>query len=333
MEQDFWKGKKVLVTGANGFVGSNLIAELLRRNAEVFAFVENLDHENPLFSKIKSRLTGIVIGDVADYAAVNTAFSDNDIEICFHLAAQALVGDAFESPLPTFCTNILGTTNILEAARCANRFNGLIIASTTHVYGDNKDLPYLESFFPRPSRPYETSKACADILAQTYYYTYDLPVAIARFTNTYGPGDLNFSRVVPKAMRSVAKNENPEIIGGTAVRDYIYIKDAVDAYITLAEQVGKEGVRGEAFNFGSEQLLSVVQMTQKVIEASGKDGLDVIVHASESRNREIDKQYVSVEKARKLLGWEAKYDVDDGLCDTYMWYCGVNNNTLNKRYE
>jgi CDP-glucose 4,6-dehydratase len=320
MEHDFWKGKKVLVTGANGFVGSNLVTELLRRQAEVFAFVADSDHENPLFSEIKSRLAGVMIGDVADYHAVNAAFSDNGIEICFHLAAQALVGDAFESPLPTFRTNILGTTNVLEAARCSKDFKSLVIASTTHVYGDNKELPYLETFFPRPSRPYETSKACADILAQTYYYTYNLPVAIARFTNTYGPGDLNFSRVVPKAMQSVVNGKNPEIIGGTAVRDYLYIKDAVDAYMMLAENVEREEIKGQAFNFGSERLLSVIGMTEKVIDVSGKKDLDVIVHSAESRSKEIDKQYVSVEKARNLLGWEARYGVEEALRETYAWY-------------
>ncbi len=320
MNQAFWKGKRVLVTGANGFVGSNLITALLQQDAKVFVFVDSLHNENPIFSQVKEQLSGIIVGDVAKYDAVSAAFTDNDIHVCFHLAAQAIVGNAFESPLPTFRTNILGTINVLESARCSKDFKSLVIASTTHVYGDNKKLPYLESFFPRPSRPYETSKACADILAQTYYYTYDIPVAIARFTNTYGPGDFNFSRVVPKAMRSVAKNEDPEIIGGTAIRDYIYIKDAVNAYLTLAENTENHDVRGQAFNFGSGQLLSVVEMTEKVIEVSQNKNLSVVVHPEQVRKKEIDKQYVSVEKAKKFLDWEAKYNIEEGLRETLEWY-------------
>lgn len=321
MKRFSWKDKKVLVTGATGFIGSNLVRELLKKDARVFALIHgNVSHENQRFSSSEKKKIRFVEADIRDYEALEKIFTKNKIDTCFHLAAQPIVMTAFESPLPTFDVNIRGTINILESSRCSKYLKRLVVASTTHVYGNNRELPYIESFSAKPSRPYETSKACADMLAQTYYYTYGLPVAMTRMTNTYGPGDSNFSRLVPKVMKAVAEGKNPEIIGGTAVRDYLYVKDAVSGYLALAENVSRREIRGEAFNFGSGQIFSVAEVAQKIMKASGKKNLKLKVHAEIELRKEVDKQYVSTEKAKALLGWSPKYSLDQGLKETYAWY-------------
>lgn len=316
-----WKDKKVLVTGASGFIGSNLVKELVKREAHVFALIHtDADASEHLFTGAEKKKIITVVGDVRNYECVAELFTKNKIDTCFHLAAQPIVMTGFESPLSTFDVNIRGTINILEAARCSRYLKRLVVASTTHVYGNNRELPYIESFSARPSRPYETSKACVDMLAQTYFYTYGLPVAMTRMTNTYGPGDHNLSRLVPKVMRAVARGEHPEIIDGTAVRDYLYIKDAVTAYLLLAENLHRREVQGEAFNFGSGQIFSVLEVAQKILAVSGKKNLKLKVHPEIELKKEIDTQYVSTEKAKALLGWSPRYALEKGLRETYAWY-------------
>lgn len=321
MKNFSWKGKNVLVTGATGFIGGNLVKELIKRGANAFALIHDSSSETKsLFSLAEKKKMHFVQADVRDYEELERVFTKNKIDTCFHLAAQPIVMTAFESPLPTFDVNIRGTINILEAARCSRYLKRLVVASTTHVYGNNRDLPYVESFSAKPSRPYETSKACADMLAQTYYYTYGLPVAMTRMTNTYGPGDNNFSRLIPKVIKAIVEGKNPEIIGGTAVRDYLYVKDAVNGYLALAENVGRQEIRGEAFNFGSGQIFSALEVAQKIVALSGKKNTRLKVHPEIELKKEIDKQYVSTEKAKGLLGWSPGYSLDQGLKETYRWY-------------
>lgn len=321
MKNGFWKKRKVLITGATGFIGSNLVQELISRGSDVFALTYGISYEqHDFFSSAEKKKIRFIRADVREYEQLSDIFTKNRIDTCFHLAAQPIVMTAFESPLPTFDVNIRGTINILEAARCSRYLKRLVIASTTHVYGNNRDLPYIESFAAKPSRPYETSKACADMLAQTYYYTYGLPVAMTRMTNTYGPGDINFSRIIPKVIHAILEGRDPEIIGGTAVRDYLYVKDAVSGYLALAENVGRQEIRGEAFNFGSGQIFSAIEVAQKILKISGQKKLRLIVHAEIELKKEIDKQYVSTEKARGLLGWSSRYSLDQGLKETYQWY-------------
>jgi CDP-glucose 4,6-dehydratase len=320
-KKNFWKKRKVLITGATGFIGSNLVRELIRRDADVFSLMHNSDFETGgIFSLAEKKKIHFVQADVRDYEKLAKIFTKYKINTCFHLAAQPLVMTAFESPLPTFDTNIRGTINILEAARCSRYLKRLVVASTTHVYGNNRDLPYIESFSTKPSRPYETSKACADMLAQTYYYTYGLPVAMTRMTNTYGPGDNNFSRLIPKVIKAIVEGKDPEIIGGMAVRDYLYVKDAVSGYLALAENVNRQEIRGEAFNFGSGQISSALEVAQKILRISNKKNLKLKIYAEVELKKEIDKQYVSTEKAKSLLSWSPKYSLERGLKETYNWY-------------
>ena len=229
-----WENKRVLVTGSSGFVGSHLCKALVENGAKVFAFHvgKAAFKTNPIFSQINNLPMTHLYGNIERFLMVKRIIKENKIAIIFHLAAQPLVEIGQASPLTTFESNIRGTWNVLEASR-VNKIDKVIIASTIHVYGDNPNLPYKEEFFPQPSRPYETSKACADLLAQCYADTYGLPVEIPRFVNIYGPGDTNASRLIPKAMQSVLSLKNPHVWDVGAVRDFLYIDDAVKAYLSL----------------------------------------------------------------------------------------------------
>lgn len=322
MKNSFWQGRKVLITGADGFIGGNLVSELVNQGAKIFVLVVVVDKQNiknPIFCSLQDKLAEIIVGDIRDFNLLNKLFDEREITTCFHLAAQSIVGQAFFDPLPTFKINIQGTINVLEAARRSKYLDRLVIASTTHVYGDNKNLPYLESYSPQPSRPYETSKACADILAQTYYYTYKLPVAISRCTNTYGPGDMNFSRLVPKTIQAILTGFNPEIVGGSSKRDFIYVKDAVKAYLTLAENLSRDEIKGQAFNFGSGQIFSAIEVVNKILQIINNPDLEIKILPGDFR-KEIKEQYVSLEKAKKLLNWEPRYSLENGLLKTILWY-------------
>jgi len=267
----------------------------------------------------RAKLRGIVKGNLTDYSAVERAFNEYEIEACFHLAAQAIVGIANRSPLSTFESNIKGTWNVLEAARNSEVLKKLIIASSDKAYGEHERLPYKEDYCLNALHPYDASKACADILARTYYNTYDLPVCVARCANIYGGGDLNFSRLVPDTIRAVLESKNPRIRSdGTPVRDYLYIKDVVSAYLTLGEKLEK--VKGEAFNFGSNAPISVLELVTKILEFSSSKGLRPIIKGKGKPKGEIDRQYLSSEKAEKLLGWMPKYELEKGLKETLEWY-------------
>ena len=304
MSRNFFKQKRILITGIDGFVGSALSKKLEDKGAIVFGISQKEERKRVLKTNI------------IDSRAVSKFIQDSHIEICFHLAGAALVESGQNNPQQTFRVNIDGTVNILEAAR-VYKLERVIIASTVHVYGAHKP-PFLERYTPRPSRPYETSKTCADLIAQSYSETYDLPVLIPRFVNIYGPKDFNFARLIPKTVRSVLRGENPTMWGGKVIRDYLYIDDAIQAYLLLASadisQVGKNRI----FNFGTGKKISVEELILKIISISNKDlKIDKI---QDGRDDEINTQYVSSKRARRLLGWNSKIDLDTGLSSTVNWY-------------
>ena len=314
-----WKDVNVLITGANGFVGAWVAKALIEKKANVVVLLRDQVPRSTLeLFGVRDRLRGIVIGDLTDYSVVHRAINEYEVEACYHLAAQAIVGVANRSPLSTFESNIKGTWNVLEAARNAEVLKRLIIASSDKAYGEHSNLPYKEDFCLNALHPYDASKACADILARTYYNTYGLPVCVSRCANIYGGGDLNFSRLVPDTIRSVIRGTPPIIRSdGTPVRDYMYIKDVVSAYLTLGEKL--EEVKGEAFNFGSNAPISVLQLVTKILDIAGSD-LRPVIKGKGSIKGEIDRQYLSSEKAAKLLDWKPKYGLEDGLKETFEWY-------------
>lgn len=304
----FWQGRPILVTGASGFVGSHLVSRLTSKKSKVVSL---------------SKKTG----SIEDFEKLNDMIKKNKINTIFHLAAQPIVEVGQTNPIKTFEVNIKGTWNILEAAR-ENNVQKIIIASTVHVYGDNPKIPFKEEYYPKPSRPYETSKACADLLAQSFADTYDLPVEIPRFVNIYGPGDFNFSRLIPKVIKSILSGEQPEVWDIGSIRDFLYIDDAINAYLMLAEKKLDGGKRLRVFNFGTGKPIKIHDLVLKIIKLSNKKINLKTEKLPEERSNEIKKQYVSIAKAKRELNWYPKISLDEGLTKTIEWYKKNSNSFL-----
>lgn len=304
MKSNFWKGKKVLVTGAGGFIGTTLSTKLQQLGAIVIAVSRTV------------RRQGIIAADVAIKHQIEPFFSSRNIFACFHLAGEALVEEGKESPYMTFKNNILGTLNILELSKMYH-VSRIIVSSTVHVYG-NARAPTTERISPRPSRPYETSKTCADLIAQSYADSYHLPVLIPRFVNIYGPGDMNFSRLIPKTIRSVLVGQDPTLWGGSAKRDYLFVDDAIQAFLLLSQIEDSILEKNRIFNFGTGDIISVRDLIQKIIQLSGVH--TKIAAGKKGREQEIDVQYVTWKKAKKILGWQPTTQLEAGLVRTIGWY-------------
>lgn len=315
---NFWEDKNVFLTGADGFIGSWVAKALVDRKANVFIVAR--DHKRHSVLKIHGldQSATIIWGDIIDYNLMERIINEYEIDTVFHLAAQPLVGAANRSPLSTFESNIKGTWNVLEACRVSGKVERIVVASSDKAYGVQEDLPYKEDARLEGRFPYDASKACTDILAQSYYTTYGLPIAITRNGNTYGGGDLHLSRIVPGAMKALYENK-PLLIrsDGTPERDYFYVVDAAESYLLLGENLHREEIQGEAFNFGTERPISVKALFEMIVSLSGKE-VDVQILGEASH--EIDRQYLSIDKARRLLNWEPRYSLEDGLKETLVWY-------------
>lgn len=314
-----WENKRVFITGATGFIGSHLAETLVREHAEVVVPIRDIVPKSYFYLSGTDKKVIKVTGQLQDYPFLLRCLHDYEIEYCFHLAAQAIVPIANRTPVQTFESNILGTWNMLEAARNAETVKGIIVASSDKAYGTHKKLPYTEECPLAGRYPYDASKACADILAQSYYYTYNLPVVISRLGNVYGPGDLNFSRIIPSTILSVIRNQPPQIRSdGTPKRDYFYIKDAVSAYTTLGDNLDKRKIYGQAFNFGTETPVKVIDVVNLILKIMKTQNLKPkILNKSKG---EILEQYLSCKKAREILSWESHYTLERGLSETIPWY-------------
>jgi CDP-glucose 4,6-dehydratase len=316
----FWKNRNVFVTGATGFVGAHVARMLVEQGARVVCLQRDSVRANAIALLDLRRRVTIVNGSVEDHALMERVLTEYEIEAVFHLAAQAIVGAANRSPLSTFEANIRGTYSLLEACRRAETVKRVVVASSDKAYGSHDQLPYGEDHPLLGLFPYDASKACADIIARSYAHTYKTPVAVSRFANIYGPGDMNLSRIIPGAIVSVLRDEEPIIRSdGTPVREFVYVDDVARGYLLLAEKIDE--VTGEAFNFGAGERLSMIDLVRRIISLAGKEGrLEPRVLLQRKIEREIDAQYLSADKAEARLGWRAEVSLDEGLKRSIEWY-------------
>lgn len=292
--------------------------ELIDQGANVTGLVRDTVPKSNLYQGEQVKQMNIVQGALEDLDVIERALGEYEIDTVFHLAAQAIVGVANRNPISTFEANIHGTWNILEACRRHPLIKRVIVASSDKAYGDQPALPYDENMPLQGKHPYDVSKSCADLLSHTYFNTYGLPVCITRCGNLYGGGDLNFNRIIPQTIQLVLNGEAPEIRSdGTFIRDYFYIEDAVEAYLLLAEKMEELNLAGEAFNFSNEIQLTVLELVEKILKAMDSDLKPKVLNQG---SHEIKHQYLSAEKARKLLNWTPAHTIDEGLEKTIEWY-------------
>jgi len=315
-----WSGRRVLVTGATGIIGSWVVKELVARSAEVVALVLDSNPQTELYRSGTIHNVHVVNGCLEDFRTLERVVVTYSVDTVLHLGAQAIVEAAVMSPLATLEANVRGTWNVLEVCRLHRSLvERVVVASSDKAYGEQKDLPYTEDMALHPKHPYEVSKSCADLIAQSYHQTYDLPIGVARCGNVYGGGDLNWSRIVPGTIKALHHNQPPVLRSdGSYVRDYIYVKDVVQAYIALAEKVNLEGIRGESFNFSPESRITVREIVDSIRKLMGCTDIQPVV--LNKANGEIRNQYLSAAKARRLLNWKAVYSLEDGLRETIQWY-------------
>jgi CDP-glucose 4,6-dehydratase len=319
-----WRDKSILVTGAQGFIGSWLVSRLLDEGARVVVLRRDIPAESRFGIEGLEDRCDIVLGDLVDYESLVRALNEYEVKAVFHLGAQTIVGTANRSPLSTYETNIRGTYLLLEACRAVgvvgDGIERVVVASSDKAYGSHDELPYSEDFALQPRYPYDVSKAATDMIARSYAVTYGLPVAVTRLANVYGGGDFNFSRIVPDTARALVRGDRPVIRSdGTPERDYIYAPDAVDAYLAIARSLDDPEMHGRAWNAGAGRPYSVKEIVSRLIAVSGRDA-EPDIQGEGTPHGEIDRQFLDSSRIHEELGWEPRWELDDGLRETWTWY-------------
>jgi CDP-glucose 4,6-dehydratase len=315
----FWQDRPVLVTGGSGLVGSWLVRKLLAERASVTCLLRDWVPQSEFVHGRLIDRVNVVRGDVRDLALLERTLGEYEIDSVFHLAAQTIVGIANRNPISTFETNVQGTWALLEACRRSPAVKQIVVASSDKAYGDSDVLPYDEHTPLAGRHPYDVSKSCADLIAQTYHETYKLPVIVTRCGNFYGGGDLNWNRIVPGTIRSALREQPPVIRSdGKYVRDYFYVEDGAAAYMLLAERLAScPHLAGQAFNFSNEIQVTVLELVERILAAMGSK---VKPDVRNEATNEIRVQHLSAAKAREVLGWKPLFNLDRGLALTIDWY-------------
>ncbi len=316
---EFWRRRRVLVTGATGLLGAHLVRLLLDLGADVIAVIRDAVPPSLLIgSGMVDRIT-VVHGSVTDQSLLHRTLVEYEVQTVLHLAAQTLVTHALANPVETLDVNIGGTYRLLEACRLYGNCGEIVVASSDKAYGQQVTLPYIEDLPMQGTYPYDVSKSCADLIARCFAHTYELPVVVTRLANLYGPGDLNFSRLIPGTIRSLLLGE-PVLIrsDGTLQREYLYVENGAQAYVRLAEEVRRQELSGQAFNFGQGGPLSVLEVVEAVKRVTDLPDAEVRILA-EAR-AEIQAQWLDAGKARRVLGWEPTWTFEQGLERTVPWY-------------
>lgn len=317
----FWTDRSVFVTGATGLLGSHLTRELVERGADVVCLVRDSVARSHFYNLGLDRKVAMVRGQLEDYPLLERAINEYECEAVFHLGAQTIVGTANRNPLATFEANVRGSYNLLEACRRnGKKVKRVVVASSDKAYGAQPRLPYDEDSPLTGRFPYDCSKSCTDLIAQSYFHAYQVPVCVTRCGNLYGAGDLNWNRLVPGTIRSALRGERPLVRSdGTFVRDYFYVEDAVAAYLELAENMDRPEIAGEAFNFSDDKPLSVLQMVDVILDACGRKDLEPVILGEASN--EIPEQFLSSAKAHRLLGgWRPRFGMKEALPRAVAWY-------------
>jgi CDP-glucose 4,6-dehydratase len=319
-----WKDESVLITGAQGFIGCWLAERLLSEGARVVATRRDVDPRSRFRREGIEERCAVVEADVLDRVKLERLLHEHPVRAVFHLAAQPIIPIANRGPLSTYESNVRGTYTVLEACRTATMagapIDRIVVASTDHAYGAHDELPYREDFPLRPVYPYDVSKACTDMIARCYAATYDMPVAVTRLANTYGGGDRNWSRIVPDTARAIARGERPVIRSdGSPERDFLYVKDAVEVYLAVADSLDRADLWGRAWNAGRGEPVSVLELVRRLIAVSGKR-IEPDIRGRGVPSGEIDRQYLDSTAIRTELGWSPRWTLDRGLEETYAWY-------------
>jgi CDP-glucose 4,6-dehydratase len=319
MTTSFWQDRPVFVTGCTGFLGSWLTAVLVESGADVVGLIRDQVPQSELVRSNTINRIRVVQGDVSDYALLERALAEYEIATVFHLAAQTIAPIANRAPLSTFETNIKGTWSLLEAARRNPTVQEVVVASSDKAYGDQPELPYREDAPLQGRHPYDVSKSCADLITLSYAHSFGLKTAVTRCANLYGGGDLNWSRIVPGTIRSLLRGEQPIVRSdGTFKRDYMFVLDAVYAYMLTAESLDNPQVVGQAFNFGLDNPIEALDLIKTIIRLSDHPDLEPIIR-NEATN-EIRDQYLASDKAARILGWQSRYTPEQGLREAMAWY-------------
>ena len=318
-DNQFWRDRPVLVTGATGLVGSWLVKRLRSAGAHVVALVRDWVPDSELVRSGDLANITVVRGDIRDQALLERVLGEHEIDSVIHLAAQTIVGVANRNPVGTFETNVQGTWCLLEACRRSPLVKQVVVASSDKAYGDQEILPYNEDTPLHGQHPYDVSKSCADLISLTYAKSYGLPVVTTRCGNFYGGGDLNWNRIVPGTIRSAVRGERPVIRSdGQFVRDYFYVEDGAAAYMLLTRRLAEDrSLIGEPFNFSNEIQVTVLELVGRIL---GQLGSDLVPEIRNEASNEIRHQYLSSEKARRMLQWQPLFTLDEGLQRTVAWY-------------
>ena len=317
--KNFWLDRPIFVTGCTGLVGSWLVRRLLEAGSDITCLVRDWIPQSELVSSHLIERVKVVRGNVQDQGLLERVLGESEIDTVIHLAAQTIVTVANRNPVSTFESNVGGTWTLLEAARRSPAVKQVVVASSDKAYGENDGSPYDEDTPLRAVHPYDVSKSCGDMIAQTYARTYRLPVTITRCGNFYGGGDLNWSRIVPGTIRSVLRGERPIIRSdGNNVRDYFYVEDGAAAYMLMAEKLAENPeLRGEAFNFSNELQITALEMVKRVLVLLGSNLSPEVQNIAAN---EIGFQCLNASKARELLGWRPLFSLEEGLRRTIEWY-------------
>ncbi len=316
---EFWLDRPVFITGGTGLVGSWLVRQVVEAQADVVCLVRDWVPQSELVRSHLIDRVKVVRGDVRDQVLLERVLGEYEIDTVIHLAAQTIVTIANANPISTLETNIQGTWSLLEACRRSIRVRQIVVASSDKAYGDQEILPYTEMTPLQGQHPYDVSKSCADLLAQMFAKTYDLPVAITRCGNFFGGGDLNWNRIVPGTIRSICRGQRPVIRSdGMLVRDYFYVEDGAAAYMLLAEKLAAHPeLRGEAFNFSNETPVTVQELVGHILRL-----MDSALHPDilNEATHEIPAQSLNAAKSRQILGWSPGFELDSSLQKTINWY-------------